>query len=472
MRVLLLKPNNICDSIAPNLGLGYLASALRTNHQVRVLNGIRDRLCLEKIQESLLSFQPDLVGLQVYTPDLPLLDSYLGEIRRWNPSVHVTLGGPHPSSVPESAMDLLEGLSGTAFCGEAEIGLPMLAEALQAGRTREGGGRASEPERLAEIPGLIWRDGDRVVLNPVQWIQDLDSLAFPAWDLLQPQKYPPAPHAAFFRRFPVAPIIASRGCPFQCAFCAAHLIQGTRMRYRRVENVLEEIELLLSRYGIREIHMVDDNFTFRRDYVMAFCEEVHSRGLRFPWTCPNGVRLDSLDRELLLAMKSAGCYAVTIGIESGCQRVLDLIGKKISLQEIREKAALIRSVGLHPIGYFILGFPTETREEMRKTASFSLDLGLRRANFMLFHPYPGTKMYGEIETAKTRLKSRDEPSSFADVAHVPEGFTLKEMKNEQRKMFARFYLRPATLLRLLSDIRSPMHAYFIFKRMFRWMLAT
>jgi hypothetical protein len=107
---------------------------------------------------------------------------------------------------------------------------------------------------------------------------------------------------------------------------------------------------------------------------------------------------------------------------------------------------------------------------MRRTASFSLGLGLRRANFMLFHPYPGTRMHREIERARTGLERRDEPSSFAEVAHVPEGFTMKELKNTQRKMFARFYLRPATFLRLLADIRSPGHAYYVFKRMFRWML--
>jgi len=470
MNILLLKPNNICDSIAPNLGLGYLASALRAKHRVRVMNGIRERFRPEGLDAALRSFRPDLVGLQVYTSDVPLLGAYLNVIRGWNPSVHVTLGGPHPSSVPGSALGLLGGLSGTAFRGEAEIGLPLLAGALE--EAFAGGGPAAKPapDRLAEIPGLVWKDGDRGVQNPVKWIQDLDALAFPAWDLLQPSKYPPAPHAAFFRGFPVAPIIASRGCPFQCAFCAAHLVQGARMRYRGVENLLDEIDLLLCRHGIREIHMVDDNFTFRKDYVMEFCVQVNARGLRFPWTCPNGVRLDSLDRELLQSMKAAGCYAVTIGIESGSQRVLELIGKKTTLREIREKAALIRGVGLDSIGYFILGIPTETREEMRSTASLSLRLGLRRANFMLFHPYPGTRMYEEIQRARTGLARRDEPSSFAEVAHVPEGFTLKEMKNAQRKMFARFYLRPTALVHLLSDIRSPRHAFYVVKRMVRWML--
>ena len=470
MKILLFKPHGVSDSVTPVLGLGYLASSVRPAHPVRLVHGIQERVGAARFRDRVLGERPDLIGIQVYTHDLAVLPSYLDVLRRDYPSPYVVLGGPHPTAAPASSLSLLHGLKGFVLKGEADASFPELVRVLE---TRgDAASRLPSPETLKSIGGLAWgRDGE-VRENPCTWIKDLDTIPFPAWDLIRPERLPPSPHAAFFKGFPVATMVASRGCPYPCTYCAGRLTMGKRMRYRSVGNVLDEVELLTDRYGVREIHFVDDNFTYRKSYVMRFCEEVRRRGVRVHWTCPNGVRLNTLDEELLRAMKGAGCYCVSVGIESGSQRVLDAMKKELTLGEIREKVGLIRRVGLVPIGFFMLGFPSETREEMAETLRFSQELGLKRANFMLFHPFPGTEAFRWIGKRKTRNGMLLTAPSYAEVSYVPEGFTAGELKMWQRKAFLGFYLRPAILALLLKDIRSARHAYWVFRRMFRWMRQT
>jgi len=467
VKILLFKPMGVSDSITPVLGLGYLASSVRPAHSVRIIHGIREHVDPVRFRRRVSEERPDLVGIQVYTHDLAALPSFLDVLRERNPSPAVVLGGPHPTAVPGPTFSLLRGLNGYLIKGEADLSFPALVRALD-GRG-PAGAPSPAPETWGSIPGLVWKAGDEIRENPSRWIGDLDTVAFPAWDLMDPRRFPPSPHAAFFKGFPVAPVVATRGCPYPCTYCAGRLTMGGAMRSRSVANVLEEIELLLGRFGVKEIHLVDDNFTFRKEYVMRFCQEAQRRGLRFHWTCPNGVRLNTLDEELLRTMKASGCYCVSVGIESGSQRVLDAMKKHLTLGEIREKVGSIRRAGLAPVGFFILGFPSETRQEMAQTLRFSRSLGLRRANFMLFHPFPGTPAFRWIQERNARSGMLLTAPSYAEVSYVPEGFTVRELKMWQRKAFLRFYLRPRTLAVLLGDIRSVRHGYYVFRRMVRWM---
>ena len=466
LHVLLFKPKAVSDSISPVLGLGYLAAAVRDRHKVTIVNGIRERVGPDRFGERLRRLRPDLVGFQVNTQDLAVLPRYLDTVKRVVPGAWVVLGGAHPTAAPASTMALLDGLRGLLIKGEAEEGFPRLVDLLsRANPSRD----EATLEGFSEVSGLVWREGDQTRENGITWIKDLDTIPFPAWDLMEPHRFPPSPHAAFYRALPVAPVVASRGCPYPCVYCAGRLTMGSTVRYRSVSNVLEEVRLLQERYGVREIHLVDDNFTYSKDYVLEFCGQVHDLGLRFHWTCPNGVRLNTLDEEVLRAMKSAGCYAVAVGIESGSQRMLDVMRKGLSLSDIASRVALIRREGLTAIGFFVMGFPTETREEMEQTIRFAGQLGLHRANFMLFHPFPGTEAFEWIRQRHERNGVLLTAPSFAEVSYVPEGFSVEELKNLQRKAFLRFYLRPRAFWYLLRDIRSPRHAYHILRRVVRWM---
>ncbi|MCX5867903.1 MAG: radical SAM protein [Proteobacteria bacterium] len=495
MRVLLVKPQSNSDSIQPILGLGYLAAQLKKNQEVKILDCIKEKLPPSKFKRFIYDYNPEVVGIQSLTTDLKLVNDYLATIKKFNSNIITIIGGPHPSSAGAAALlDFPQ--ADFAFQGEAEIGFPQLLDKLrvqgfQGSRVQETEDRVQSsnlenknpqsairssrdpsrdnPQFFSEIPGLIYRNQDGIQANPPLFIDNLDALGFPAWDLLKPQKYPPAPHGGFYRQFPVAPINISRGCPFSCAFCSAKKISGEKIRYRTVENVLAEIRLLSSKFNIREIHIIDDNFTYNREYVFQFCHSLNQNGQRITWTCPNGVRADTLDKEMLTVMKKSGCYALSIGIESGSDSILNYINKNISTNLIREKINLIRDTGIEVIGFFVLGFPPESREDLRQTVRFSLDLGLKRAQYILFHPFPGSPIYAGLNP---RLIKAGNPqgSTYADPVLAPNGISLPELKNFQRMAFLKFYLRPRSLFNLIADIKSPKHLYYLIRRMKRWLL--
>jgi radical SAM superfamily enzyme YgiQ (UPF0313 family) len=286
---------------------------------------------------------------------------------------------------------------------------------------------------------------------------------------MRPDFYPLSPHAAFMRNFPLAPMMVSRGCPFDCTFCASFITKGRQVRYRTVDNAIGEIKLLIEQYGIKEIQFIDDNFTLRRSYVKKFCQRILDEGLKFDWCCPNGVRLDTLRPDMLELMKEAGCYSLSVGIESGSQRVLDFTKRDTPLKMIEEKVDLITDSGIEAVGFFILGFPTETVAEIQQTIDFALSLNLERANFMNYHPFPGTESWHYLRHAGEMNRVNPYSQSFAEVAYIPTGMTRSKLKSFQRQAFLRFYLRPTYLWGLIKRIKNWEHAKFIFKRIIRWM---
>ncbi len=463
MKVLLIKPTSHTDGITPPLGLGYLATALRPAHEVKIIDGPKVYLNRRKLARILDTFKPDMVGFSVISLDLYLTASYLKLVREVVPDAITVVGGPHPSADTEDTFyNYIPDLD-YAFVGEAEKGLRMLADFLEGGEPGE--------EELKSVPGLVWKEGVEFHKNPPFREADLDTLGFVAWDLMDPRTYPPAPHSAFARAFPVAPISATRGCPFECRFCAAGKIHGKKIRRRSLPHLIEEAELLVKKYGMKELHIVDDNFTFDRDYVLEFCEQLARRFPQLSWTCANGVRLDTLDKELLIAMRRSGCYALAVGIESGSQEILDQVKKKLTIEKVLEKVQLIHDTGIKVIGFFLFGFPGETIEDMHNTLRFSMQLPLTRAQYMFFHPFPGTYYYhSTMRDHPERLRALH--SSFEKIAYIEENMTASQMRWMHRFAFLRFYLRPRQLFELVTSIRSPGHAYHIMQRILRWMVIS
>lgn len=463
MNVLLIKPTKHTDAITPPLGLGYLASRIRSHHEVKIVDAPLLHLTEKKFIQIFREFQPDVVGTQMLTMDIVSAWRYLSLAKKLNPDCVTVAGGPQPSGEPEGTMHWFGSTLDYAFVGEAEDGFDQLLQLLEENRDNPS------ISDLREVPALVWREEGHIRINPLKRVQDLDALGFPAWDLMNPRLYPPSPHAAYAKAFPVGCITATRGCPYACDFCAATAIQGKKLRTRSVGHVMEEIDLLVNRYGMKEIHLVDDNFTYYRDYVLEFCEEKSRRFPKVPWTCPNGVRLDSLDPELLLAMKNSGCHVISMGIESGSQKILDLVRKKQTVETVLEKVEQIKRAGMDTVGFFILGFPGETIEDMEKTVQFSLSLPLVRAHYMFYHPLPGTEGYRRLLRECPEC-FRKVQSSLETIAYVDKGVTEKQLKAIQRKAFLRFYFRPSQFSALFMRIRHPAQIYYIAKRISRWMI--
>jgi len=461
MKIVFVKPNNISDHIQPSLGLGYLATACRkAGHAVEILDCIKENIKIEDLKERLARSMPDIVGIQCYTFDLKFVKEAIGISKSLQGSPYTVIGGPHPSAMPEDTLAYFGDALDFIFAGEAEKGLPMLLDALG-----EGG-----REAFKDIPGLVWRDEASVRVNPRAVTEDLDSLGMPAWDMIRPETYSESQHGAFFRKFPIAPIMVTRGCPFPCTFCAGNLIGGRKIRKHSVEFMLDEIRYLYDKHGIREFHIVDDNFTFDKEFAKELLRGLIALKLDISWATPNGVRVDSLDDELLDLMKESGLYLVSLGIESGSDRVLELMKKRTNVARIRKGVELIRSHGIDIAGFFITGFPGETREDIEKTIRFSLDLDLIRANFFTYLPFPGSASYKELES-KNELDGTDwDRFFFMNASFVPKGLTRQGLKSLQRKAFFRFYLRPKIMWKNVREVKSIRHFRFLSKRFFHWIV--
>lgn len=463
MKVLLVNPKLRLDNILPVLGLGYLANAIKDKHKVKILDCMKEDCTLTEYADRLISYKPDVVGIQCFTYDIYIVADYLKVTRRVLPNAITVIGGPHPTAVPDESMKFFGDTLDYAFRSEAEEGLPKLLELIES--------RAITEEALLRVKNLVWRKGNQIKINPLTYIADVGKLGMPAWEFMPPDTYPKAPFSAFYKRFPVAPIITSRGCPYDCTYCQAGQMSGTRMRYRPLSLVMEEISYLRHTFRVQEFQIIDDNFTLNRKYVMEFCDMLIKNKMDILWTCPNGVRLDTLNDAMVEAMKASGCYVISAGIESGSDRVLQFIKKQETVAVIREKVAMIQKHGINVIGFFMLGFPTETVSEMRQTIQLSKELGLLRAIYFLYHPLPGTELYAQLEQTEEIKNINYDANSFAEIAYTPAGMTKRQLKHIQRMAFLSFYLRPRQFFNLVFSIKSFSHLRFIMKRIYRWLVS-
>lgn len=461
MKVLLVKPYNLSDHIQPSLGLGYLAASIRNAHDVRILDCIKERIDIDKLGKFIKSYNPDVIGLQCYTFDLKFIKDALKLSKNLKKDIVTVIGGPHPSAAPDEMMEAFKDDLDFLFVGEGEAGFPKLLDSLNGAK-----------KDLHSVPGLAWREGGRIKSNPSMLVEDLDSIGMPAWDLIHPEDYPESQHGAFFKKFPIAPIMLTRGCPYQCTFCAGSVVSGKKIRRRSIDSALNEIIYLNKDFGIREFHIVDDNFTLDISYVKEFLRRLKGLNLDMSWAVPNGIRMDTLDGETLNLMKETGLYLVSLGIESGSDRILRLMKKAITTAKIRECVKMINNAGIDIAGFFILGFPDETIESIKDTMRFSLELDLARANFFTYLPFPGSESYNTLKE-KNKLGDVDwERFYFMNAAYVPDGITRRKLKHLQRLAFARFYLRPRTIVYHIKSIKSFRHLLYLIRRFFHWIILS
>jgi len=442
VKVLLVIPINRSYVITPSLGLGYIASVLRLQgHKVKILHCIKEKFTFGDFDNYIKQNNFDFIGIQMFTFDSTSVKRHLDIIKKNKPSTTTILGGYHPSGDPHEILKKFP-QADFAFISETEIAFPFFLEEIN-----------KKDPNLSIVPNLIWRNGDKIIINSLKIIDDLDEIPFPAWDLMDPRTYPEAPHGGFFKSFPTAPIIITRGCPMECTFCAGKSITTKEIRKRSINNVIEEMKFLKVKYGVNDFLIEDENFTLHKNLVYDFCNQLINQQLKVTWSCPSGVRLDTLDLAILQLMEESGCHSLAVGVEFGSQRIHDLTKKNLTIKIIKERISLFQHTKIKVTGFFMFGIPGETEQEMIQTIKFAKALNINRAQFNNFMPLPGSSLYAQLK--HDGMDSIDSDHFFVhDVGYVPQGLTRKRLKNIQRRAYLEFYLRPKIIVGLIKEITS------------------
>ncbi|MGB9631260.1 MAG: B12-binding domain-containing radical SAM protein, partial [Candidatus Methanodesulfokora sp.] len=268
-------------------------------------------------------------------------------------------------------------------------------------------------------------------------IPNLDEIPIPAYDLLPMHLYR-------FESLRFGTIITSRGCPFNCIFCSSSLQFGKRWRAHSKERVIEELRILHQDYGVREVEFLDDTFTLDRRRAREISREIVREGLDISWTASS--RVNTFDLETGREMKRAGAHTIYFGIESGSQKILDLIGKGITVEQSISAVKSAKKAKLRALGSFIIGFPEETEDDIRRTIDFSKKVGVDLAQFTIATPYPGTKLW-DIANKMNLLLTRDwRKYTTIDVVMKSFYLTERQIKKLLNWAYISFYLRPKMIL--------------------------
>lgn len=447
MRVLLVRPDSQVQSVFPPLGLLYIASYLRqtSGHQVKILDARNTRETPTKIGKIASAFQADVVGISAFASDCLEAGEVARAVKAQSPFSVIVMGGAHVTSDPTYFFRYRE----VDYCiaGEGELTLNRLCHLLQEG-TRED---------LAHLPGLYYRQPDDSLAGQRHsFIDDLDGLPLPAWDLLDVESYfnnkhkRPCgnPHNYDTR---VLPMMTSRGCPFHCAYC--HDIFGTKVRTFSTDRVMAEFDYLTKKLGAHEIEIVDDLFNANLKRAGDILHGFEQRRNGFHISLVNGLRADHISDDFLEACKRAGVYRILYAIESASPRIQKLIHKNLNLEKAKENISRTAAKRISVGGYFMLGFPGETRAEMDQTLQYAVDSDLHTASFLILAPFPNTEIHRWAKAQGYDLSEtyEDYYRVKANLSEVPTA-TIEKFRGEA---FRKFYLSPKRIYRYLRD--TPVH---------------
>ena len=305
-----------------------------------------------------------------------------------------------------------------------------------------------EGKDYSKILGLYYRDDLRAKFTGSRpFIEDLDKLPYPARHLVDNNIYRRPDNNKV-----QAVIKVSRGCPFHCFFCLATPVLGAKVRKRSAENIIEEIKECVDKYGITNFLFWSDIFNIDKVWVMDLCQKIIDSGLKITWSA--NTRADTADEEMAQKMYEAGCRLVSIGVESGSQEMLDKIGKRITLDDVRLTVKIFKKAGIRIYNYFVIGLPWEDEDTVEDTIDFAIELDSDFISFYTATPLPGSKFYDYAK--EHNLINSD--TSFSSAYFYPSVNTHHLSKERvfelHKKAIRKFYLRPAYILRMLSRIRS------------------
>ncbi len=410
MKVCLIEPSkfvsltNFVSTISmPPIGLAYIAAALReAGHEITVVDGpgsaprnffqfkdIRVRgLTKEDIIERIPKNSEVIALGCMFTSNWVYVREIVKDIRARFPKAKLIMGGEHVTGFPELSLE--QAPLDAVVLGEGEEIVIHLLEHLEKGAP------------LEELEGVAYRssDGSIQVKPRYRRIKDIDSISWPAWDLFDIQQYNEVnqPHGASQGRF--MPMLATRGCPFQCTFCTSPNMWTTEWIARDYKNVVDEMQKYQKIYGTSDFQFEDLTAIVRKDWIIDFCDEVVRRGMKITFQMPSGTRSESIDAEVAQKLKAAGCHEFAFAPESGDPRILKAIKKKVKLPAMYEAARNAMNAGINVGCFFIIGFPEDTYRSVLKTYLAMVKCALKgftNVNLNAYSPQPNTESFQELQ---------------------------------------------------------------------------
>lgn len=444
MRIAFVRPisafyRNLC-----NVPLNYvhLAAYLREKgHEPRIFDMVLDGMTPERVDDFIQRENVGLVGIGCMTCELPAALIEARRLKRAHPNVPLVMGGAHPSGAPEDCLG--DGAADYVVSGEGEIALLRLVEALDSG---------GDP---LSVPGVWGLRNGTIVPNVPAPVPDIEALPPPAYDLLELEKYFRLDSPWHFPKSNRAvQMLTSRGCPYRCSYC--HKIHGLKFRALPPEKVLNQMEWLVRAYGVEEFLIVDDIFNLDLERAKRICQGIIDRRLGVHLQFPNGLRGDRLDQELVALMARAGTHFVSIAIETASDRHQKLIGKNLKVEKAVEAAGWARRNGIEVCGFFMIGFPNETVEEVEQTIALALNGPFDTVMMNIVTPFKGTRLRNDAqngalaELGSEPLKTLEWLSPVVPSRELPP----EKLRQLQRSAYWRFYTRPGFIWLIAKRLTS------------------
>lgn len=421
------------------LGILYIAGMLiKEGHEVKILDG--SFYTQKQIVANVKEFMPHYVGLSSTTFGWKSAVSIAKNIKKIDYNIHVSVGGPYPIAMKEAVFDMKgsENIDSLCYTEGEYVSLEVVD-------------RLKDNLELTGIKGLIYRNykGEIVNNGKRKPIENLDELPFPPRYLLGDlRKYVSPPGT--FKRLPMTTILTSRGCSNLCLYCF-QIYRDKHIRFRSAENVVDEMEECIKKYGIKEIKFIDDQFTGDRDRVLKICDLILERKLDISWYA--SAIANTVDFEMLKKMKDAGCWAILFGAETGVQKNLDTIQKNLTLQDIRNAVKWAKDAGIKPYTPFMFGIPGETYEDGLETIKFACEIDPNYVDFNTLTPFPGTTIYMDYKKYG-QVSANTEEYTFQHASFTPYTMSRDEIVKLRQLAFRRFYSRPKYILRKILEVRS------------------
>ncbi len=447
-KILLLKTYRPAANqhITPPLGILSLKSYIESKsslYDVKCIDMVLDLLSAEDISSLIIEMMPDLIGFSTFTYEFPVMKKIIELSAGISPRPCFVMGGPHSSVDPEKTMTDTPDLDYIVI-GEGEASFMNLLEYQFSGRGE-----------LEAIDGIAYRGEGGIIINKkTEYIQDFNSLPMPSFESVDFDRY----NNHIFRNMnwirlkKYAPIFTSRACPYECIYC--HNVFGKGFRPLSPERVLEEMVYLSERFNIREFHILDDVFNLDRERVKKILNYLIKGKYRFKLAFPNGLRGDILDKEILQMLKKAGAYRLVFAVESGSERLQKLIRKNINLAKLQEVIGLSHDLGFFQHGFFMIGFPTETIEEIEETISFALRSRLHTASFFQVVPFPSTALYKLARQTNPDFEYNAESLLYySDMSFYRQTYDF-DLNPVQKDAYKKFYLNFRRLYYIFLKIPS------------------